>query len=49
MPSERVLAEGHYEGTEGMAEYRHPAVFAPGLEGKIFALGAGPPWAAGRP
>lgn len=38
VPSERVLREGHYEGTEGMLEYRHPTVFAPGIEARINAL-----------
>eukprot|EP01052_Picozoa_sp_SAG31_P041842 SAG31_NODE_6458_length_2009_cov_1.894241_3_plen_85_part_00 len=38
VPSERVLCEGHYEGTEGMLEYRHPTVFAAGIEGRINAL-----------
>ena len=35
MPSERVLAEGDYEGNTAMGEYRHPAPFKPGLEEKI--------------
>ena len=38
VPSERVLREGHYEGTEGMLEYRHPTVFAPGVEARINGL-----------
>ena len=38
VPSERVLREGHYEGTEGMLEYRHPTVFAPGVETRINTL-----------
>ena len=38
LPFERVLSEGGYEGTEGMAEYRHPTTFAPGLEGRINRL-----------
>ena len=38
VPSERVLREGHYEGTEGMLEYRHPTVFAPGIEARIHGL-----------
>ena len=35
VPSERVLAEGDYEGNAAMGEYRHPAPFKPGLEEKI--------------
>ena len=38
VPSERVLREGHYEGTDGMLEYRHPTVFAAGIEARINGL-----------
>lgn len=38
VPSERILSEGHYEGTTGMAEYRHPSMYAPGIESRITKL-----------
>ena len=33
-----MLREGGYEGDSGMAEYRHPAVFQSGVEGRISEL-----------
>ncbi len=36
IPSERVLAEGGYEGERAMTYYDKPAKLAPGLEQKIF-------------
>jgi hypothetical protein len=35
MPSERVLTEGGYEGSEAMTYYGLPSPWAPGLENKI--------------
>ncbi len=37
IPSERVLAEGGYEGGDAMVYYGRPSPFAPGLEDKIIA------------
>lgn len=37
IPSERVLAEGGYEGATAMAYYDRPAKFAPGVEERIIA------------
>jgi hypothetical protein len=35
IPSERVLAEGGYEGASAMVYYDRPTHFAPGVEGRI--------------
>lgn len=37
IPSERVLAEGGYEGALSMIVYGHPSPWAPGLEDRIVA------------
>lgn len=37
LPSVRVLREGHYEGTEGMRPFGHPAAFAEEVESRILS------------
>ena len=38
IPSERILAEGGYEGASAMIYYDQPSKFAPGLENKIVSV-----------